>query len=68
MITLEAVKKLFESFEEVKDIKYTEDNKSSGLVYLKNKNSAIKILCIFKNVKLMNKTLKITFADDEEIE
>lgn len=50
----------------MEEISYTDDTHTSGLVYFKTVNAAVKVLCIFKNVKLMNKTLKITFAERED--
>lgn len=60
---LEAVRNMFSSFEKIIEYKYSDEKKTSGLVFFESENAAIKILCMFKNVKIMNKTLKITFAD-----
>lgn len=66
MFNLEAVKNLFETFSPVESIEQTEENKSSGLIHFKNVEASVKVLCIFKNVKIMNRTLKITFAESED--
>lgn len=62
---LQAVRNLFETIEEMVEINYTEDSQSSGKVHFKSKDAATKVLCYFKNVKLMNKTIKITFAEPQ---
>lgn len=65
---LEAVQNLFQSIEPVEKIEYTEDNNTSGMVYFGNVEAAVKVLSLFKNLKVMKKTLKITFAEQKEKE
>ena len=60
-ITLDVLKNLFSSFETPNMVK--ELTGKTGLVYFDTINQAIKVLCIFKNMKIMNKTLKIAFAE-----
>ena len=55
--------KVFKEFEDIKQYKYIDDKKAKGLVFFHSTASALKILCLFKNVKLKDKKVKITFAD-----
>ncbi len=66
---LKLLSDVFQKFEDVRQFKYFDDKKTKGLVYFHSTSAAIKILCLFKNIKLKDKKIKITFADNvDEIE
>ena len=46
------------------EIYYLNESKNSALVFFSELQSAIKILCMFKNMTLIDKNLKINFAND----
>lgn len=50
--------------EPVDEIYYLNESKNSALVFFSELQSAIKILCMFKNMTLIDKNLKINFAND----
>ena len=61
--SLEIIKSLFESHAPVLDIFYSNDSRNSALVYFKDVAAAARILCLFKNTNLIDKSLKINFAN-----
>lgn len=67
LITVEMIQNMFENFEKVDKIQYMNKTKNSALCFFKEKSAAIKILCIFKNMKFIDKNLKINFATEEMI-
>lgn len=54
---------LFETVESVLDIYYLNESKNSALVFFESLDQAVKILCMFKNMTLIDKNLKINFAN-----
>lgn len=63
-ISLENLKELFENFEFVAKMFYTNDQQMSAIFQFQSVESAIKILSIFKNFTLLGKNLKINFANE----
>ena len=65
---LKLLSEVFQKFEDVRQYKYLDEKKNKGLIYFHNTSAAIKILCLFKNIKLKDKKIKITFADNVDAE
>ena len=63
-VTLDIVKNLFESFERVVQIYYVNESKNSALCFFSSVEAAIHILCVFKNMNVVDKSLKINFANE----
>lgn len=57
------MQELFETVEPVSDIYYLNESKNSALVFFEGLDQAVKILCMFKNMTLIDKNLKINFAN-----
>lgn len=60
---LDIVKNLFDLYAPVVSINYSNETKNSALVFFKTVEDAAKILCLFKNTNLIDKSLKINFAN-----
>ena len=45
------------------NIYYLNESKNSALVFFEKVEQAVKILCLFKNMTLIDKNLKINFAN-----
>lgn len=63
VVTLESIRQMFAKQAPVEDIYYSNDSKNSALVLFKTIDDAAKILCLFKNTNLGEKSLKINFAN-----
>jgi hypothetical protein len=63
-VTLQIVRGLFEKFEKVEEIYYLNESKNSALCMFSSIQAAVKILCLFKNTNLVDKSLKINFANE----
>lgn len=63
-VTLKILKDLFEKIECPEDIYYLNDSKNSALAFFRTLEVAVKVLCIFKNITLIDKNLKINFANE----
>jgi RNA recognition motif-containing protein len=63
-VTLQVVKDLFEKFEHLVELYYLNESKNSALCTFESSQAAIRILCLFKNMNLVDKSLKINFANE----
>ena len=54
---------MFETVEPVNEIYFLNESKNSALVFFDRLEQAVKILCMFKNMTLIDKNLKINFAN-----
>ena len=63
-VTLPVIKDLFGKFEHVAELYYLNESKNSALCTFDSTQSAIRILCLFKNMNLVDKSLKINFANE----
>lgn len=64
VVDLNFVMKLIETKERVKSINYLNSSKNSALCFMESVESAVRALCLFKNVNLLDKSLKINFANE----
>lgn len=63
-VGLEVIIELFSHVEPVENIHYVNESRNSALCYFKSSEAAVKILCNFKNIILIDKNLKINFANE----
>lgn len=63
-ITLDFLRKLVETKEPVVSLSFLNESRNSALCVLKSEESAIRALCWFKNLNLLDKSLKINFANE----
>lgn len=63
-VGLEVIQELFSKAENVIDIYYLNESRNSALCYFESIEAAVRILCNFKNINLIDKSLKINFAHD----
>lgn len=63
-VSLELIKTLFEGVEQVSKIYYVNDSKNSALCFFDSIEAAIHVLCSFKNMNVVDKSLKINFANE----
>jgi len=63
-VTLPVIKDLFGKFEQVTELYYLNESKNSALCTFESTQAAIRILCLFKNMNLVDKSLKINFANE----
>lgn len=61
---LSLLKQLFETKEPVLSLEYLNESKNSALCVFKTVEAAIRVLCCFKNVNLLDKCLKVNFANE----
>lgn len=61
--SLDMVKQMFEEIVKVQNIYYSNESKNSALVFFNSIDEAVKVLCLFKNTNLVDKSLKINFAN-----
>ena len=64
LIALESIKSLFENFEKVNHMQYLDENRNTAIAYFENTEGAVKTLCMFSNITLLDKTLKMNFASE----
>lgn len=64
LVTIENLKELFENFEPVLKMFYTNEQRISAIFQFQSVETATKILSIFKNFSLLGKNLKINFANE----
>lgn len=62
--TLEMIRSMFESTERVQNIYYVNESRNSALCFFNNVEAAMRILCLFKNMNIIDKSLKINFANE----
>ena len=62
--SLEIIRNLFAMYSPVVNIQYSNESRNSALVFLKSVEEAVRILCLFKNTNLIDKSLKINFANN----
>lgn len=63
-VTLDIIRSLFDSFSKVEDIYYLNESKNSALAFFDSIEAAVRVLCLLKNTNLIDKSLKINFAND----
>ena len=63
-VGLEVIQELFSQAENVVDIYYLNESRNSALCYFESIEAAVRILCNFKNINLIDKSLKINFAHE----
>lgn len=61
--TLEALRALLGKEAPVEDLYFSNDSRNSALVFFKTVDAAARVLCLFKNTSLGEKSLKINFAN-----
>ena len=64
-VTLKIIKELFETVDLIDNLYYLNESQNSALVFFEKLESAVKVLCMFKNMTLIDKNLKINFANDD---
>jgi len=62
--SLDIIRNLFDMYSPVVNIYYSNDSRNSALVFFKSIEEAVRILCLFKNTNLIDKSLKINFANN----
>ena len=67
VIDIESIKDMFETFEAVISMNYLNETKNCAIAIFDSVESAIKILCIFRNINIGDKLLRINFANDSLI-
>lgn len=63
-VNLHVIKNLFEGYEKVTQIYYVNESKNSALCFFNSTEAAIHVLCVFKNMNIVDKSLKINFANE----
>ena len=63
-VSLDMIKVLFNAYSPVLNIYYSNESKNSALVFFQTVEEAAKVLCLFKNTNLVDKSLKINFANN----
>ena len=66
-VNLQMISDLFNTFAQVLDVYYLNDSRNSALCFFESTEAAVKVLCLFKNMNLVDKSLKINFANDNLI-
>lgn len=64
-VTLPLVRELFEELRPVLQIEYLNSSQNSCLVYFETLEAAASVLALFKNINMLEKGLKINFANEE---
>lgn len=62
--SLNMIKDLFQTFEPVVNIYYLNHSRNSALCFFNSTEAAVRILCVFKNINMVDKSLKINFANE----
>lgn len=62
-VTLDALKAVLGREAPVEDLYYSNESRNSALVFFKTVDEAARILCLYKNTSLGDKSLKINFAN-----
>ena len=62
--TLPMLTEIFQNFEKVEKIYFLNHSRNSALCFFENIEAAVRILCNFKNVNVVDKSLKINFANE----
>jgi hypothetical protein len=62
--SLDMIRNLFDMYVPVINIYYSNESKNSALVFFRTVEDAAKILCLFKNTMMIDKSLKINFANN----
>lgn len=63
-VDLSFLRKMIETKEQVLKIEFLNETRNSALCYMASIGAAIKALVLFKNISLMDKSLKINFANE----
>jgi len=63
-VSLDVIKDLFESHQKVEQIYYVNESRNSALCFFESIEAAINILCAFKNMNVVDKSMKINFANE----
>lgn len=66
-VGLDVIEELFGHVEPVLNVYYLNDSKNSALCHFSSVSAAVKVLCNFKNINLVDKSLKINFANENLI-
>lgn len=64
-VTLALIQELFQELRPVLQIEYLNQSMNSCLVYFETKEAAASCLALFKNINMLEKGLKINFANEE---
>ena len=62
--TLEMIRDMFGTTERVKNIYYVNESRNSALCFFDGVEAAMRVLCLFKNMNIIDKSLKINFANE----
>lgn len=63
-VNLDVIKSVFETLKKVEKIYYVNESRNSALCFFDTIESAVHILCVFKNMNVIDKSLKINFANE----
>lgn len=64
-VELEELREFIAAQEEVRDLRFVNNTRSSALCFMNSMESAARALCVFKNARLGAVTLKINFANEQ---